>query len=97
MITKSALVLGLLPFLNAFLESCFNCILRQSASKDEYYCYDSQSTSRMTMCCSSIDPDISNSQCSSTGFLCVNDDSTADESGRTCSQYYDYNTCTSGI
>lgn len=42
MISKTVLVLlGYLPNSNAYLESCFNCILRQAVSNDEYYCYDS--------------------------------------------------------
>ena len=57
----------------------------------------SQSSSRMTMCCSNTDPDISNSQCGATGFICYNDDSTGDAQGRTCSQYFDFNACTNGI
>lgn len=97
MLYKLVLLQITLPSSNAFLESCFNCILKQAVSNDEYYCYDNQSQNRMTMCCSNTDPDISNSQCGSTGFICYNDDSTGDAQGRTCSQYFDYNACTNGI
>ena len=97
MFSRTKLLLGFLTLSNAYLESCFNCILRQAVSNDEYYCFDSQSSSRMTMCCSNTDPDISNSQCGATGFICYNDDSTGDAQGRTCSQYFDYNACTNGI